>query len=809
MNTITKIAFNNNKQNKTRSILIIFAICLTTMLLTIISTIGNGVINLQKENAADRYGSNYGLFLSVDDTQLQEIERRAEIDTVGLMSTAGILKGNEKGAFVSADEHVREMLPYNQEYLLSEGSYPKSSRDIAASTAFFKSQGYEHVKIGDRIRLEYRSGMNEDYSKQDFVVSGILFDREEYKAESSYIVFTSSDFYDSQFAENKRAYNVYFTLNDSVHVSMNNIDSVLTNIADSSGIDSKNLIVNDYFLSWTLEPSYEMIAVCGILILGIVLFSVVVIYNIFQVGVAQKIQEYGKIKTLGATKKQMKQLIFREGMILSVLSIPIGWVLGFFMAKVSFGWLIEQGNMASIGIPNSQVPLFSATLMLVSILISLLTVILALRKPMKIVSKISPIEATRYLENSTKKNHGMRKGQKNISVFSLAMANVVGNKKRTIGTILTMGLSCVLFVIIANFVGNIDTEYEARKGMNHGQFELKLDYSYEWDEAYPENNLDSILKKNPLNDTLIAEIERIPGVNKVLTREIAVAKINGSKQVISIVNKEDFEKMRYEGDLGPMDYNEAVRNGDVFFGWSMWMASDGYSLNDPMTFELDNGTEEFTYKGNIAGAFTSADTYLVIPEEVYQAMQPEGVSYGYIWIDTDEGDVASVEQNVRNLIADTSYVKFKTYHDELQTAEFASTMMKLGSYLFMAIAGLIGFMNLANTMIINIITKRQEYGVLQAVGMTNKQLNIGLQLQGLIFTLGTIFVSLVVGLPIGYLLFSYAKVNGVFGMNVYHIPFIPILAIILVVSFLQIVLSFVLSHNLKKANLVERIRYQG
>ena len=61
MNTITKIAFNNNKQNKTRSILIIFAICLTTMLLTIISTIGNGVINLQKENAADRYGSNYGL----------------------------------------------------------------------------------------------------------------------------------------------------------------------------------------------------------------------------------------------------------------------------------------------------------------------------------------------------------------------------------------------------------------------------------------------------------------------------------------------------------------------------------------------------------------------------------------------------------------------------------------------------------------------------------------------------------------------------------------------------------------------------
>ena len=59
-----------------------------------------------------------------------------------------------------------------------------------------------------------------------------------------------------------------------------------------------------------------------------------------------------------------------------------------------------------------------------------------------------------------------------------------------------------------------------------------------------------------------------------------------------------------------------------------------------------------------------------------------------------------------------------TYHAQLQSAEFASSMMKLGCYLFMAIVGLIGFMNMANTMIMNITTKKQEYGILQAVGMT-------------------------------------------------------------------------------------------
>lgn len=75
---------------------------------------------------------------------------------------------------------------------------------------------------------------------------------------------------------------------------MNNVAPVIKEIADFCGIDQKNVIINDLYLQWVLQPSYEMIVVCGTLILGIVLFSVVVIYNIFQVGIAQKVQEYGK-----------------------------------------------------------------------------------------------------------------------------------------------------------------------------------------------------------------------------------------------------------------------------------------------------------------------------------------------------------------------------------------------------------------------------------------------------------------------------------------------------------------------------------
>ena len=746
MKTISRIAYSNDKKNKTRSILIMMSICLTTMLLVIISTVGNGMIRLQKSQAAGSYGSNYGLFVAADGSQLKEVNRRAEIDATGTMCTEGIIKGNENGGFVCMDETARKMLPYNKEYELKEGKYPGGTQEIAAGRAFFSEMGYDDVKVGDTVTLDYRAGMQSEYKPEEFVVSGILYDRDEYTIEASYVAFGSQEFYDEHVAENDRQYNIYFTLNDSENVSMNNIDSVIKQIAAACGIEEKNVIVNDLYLQWVLQPSYETIAVCGVLILAIVLFSVVVIYNIFQVGIANKIQEYGKIKALGATKKQMKQLIFREGMFLTISSIPVGSLLGFLIAKCGFNWLVEQGNLVStqtgsMGAQNQQVPLFSLPVMLLCIFVSFLTVALALRKPMKIVSRISPIEATRYLENAGTQKKGKRNGRKNVTVFSMAMANVTGNPKRTIGTILTMGFSCVLFVIISNYVGNIDTEHEARLSVNHGQFELQLDYSAEYDERYPENNLDTILTDNPLNDSLIEEIKSIPGVTDVMTREIVSVNLNGTRFPADIVSKKDFDFMRQEG--------------------------------------------------------------------VYRSMNPRGTAYGYLWVDCDKKDVASVEQSLNTLISNTSHIKMDTYHAQLQSAEFSSSMMKLGCYLFMAIVGLIGFMNMANTMIMNITTKKQEYGVLQAVGMTNKQLNLCLQLQGLIFTVGTICVALIIGLPLGYALFSYAKHNGIFGMNIYHVPIVPIIIMIFLVGLLQIVLSCVLSSNLKKETLVERIRYQG
>lgn len=71
------------------------------------------------------------------------------------------------------------------------------------------------------------------------------------------------------------------------------------------------------------------------------------------------------------------------------------------------------------------------------------------------------------------------------------------------------------------------------------------------------------------------------------------------------------------------------------------------------------------------------------------------------------------------------FTKRKDLQRSRHEQELGAMMIKYAVYLLLAVVGIIGFANLANTMIINITTKRREYGIMQAVGMTGRQLGRG------------------------------------------------------------------------------------
>ncbi len=803
MKTIARIAWSNNKKNKIRSVLIMAAIFLSTILLTVICTCANWLIRTGKANAARDYGSYYGMFRNVEPGQLDEIKRRGEFSQTGLVTDAGYLKSDGRVSFVAMDENAREFSNTVRQFI--EGNYPKTENEIAAQKEFFAAAGYEDVHVGDLVQLEYRPDLKHKYEARTFSVSGICQSQPDQKA---FLVLGSHAFVNAQYKAEEHSCMVPFRLGEDVQITTGNAEEVIKELAAECGIAEKNVVVNAPYLMLTLDTDMETLGVSAGIVLVVILFSVIIIYNIFQVGIAQNIREYGKIRALGAGKKQMRRLILQEGLSLAGCSIPPGILAGYLISWAGLGWMTGQ-TKAVAGLEPVKVRVFSLPMLLVAAGLALFTVLLALRRPMKIAGRLSPVDALRYTERTGSSEAGFRKGRTSMSVYALAAANISANKKRTVMTILTMGLSCVLFVILSNCVSNMDTAYEARNGVEYGQFQIELNY-YMDDEAYPEHNLDMILKQNPLNQTLIQKIQAIDGVTEIKTRDILVAQINGKKEDVAVLDEESFTKTKKRSGsmMGELDYEQGTQQDCFYYGWLHFLEDSGYYLDQQLTAEFTNGRENTTVNGRLAGVFAYAPANFVITEGMYQRMGLTGASTGWLWADCRPEDVPEIRAQLEQLLSGLEYVGMTVYEQELDIAETSIRMMKAICYLFLIVLGLIGFMNLANTMIMNIITKKQEYGILQAVGMTNRQLNASLQLQGLLFSGGTVLVAVLGGLPAGYAVFRYARAKGIFGLNVYHIPAAEIVGMVVVIGLLQALLSFLLSRNLKKESLVDRIRYQ-
>lgn len=805
MKTITKLAWSDNRKNSARSVLIMLSIFLTAVLLSAIATFGYGQIRYQRVNAREFYGSYYGTYARVTEEQIGEMQKRSEFDRIGREASVGEIKNKRKMSLVWADEETIRLANLRKQ--MENGSFPKWENEIAGTKEMFERLGYPDAEPGDTVRIPFRRNTGETYQEKEFAISGIMKPALISQENQSYTAYVSAGCYEKLYLPKERVYNIYFTLSDGVPVNSMNLETTIKDLAQKCGINPEYAVENGYFSMWALDPGTEMIAGCLIVALIVVLFSVLVIYNIFQVGLAQKIQEYGKIRALGATRKQMKKLIFREGMMLAVPGIPAGIITGTAVSIIFINtWLSKSAVFSSED--AVRVNMISVPLLLLCGAAAVFTVWIALKHPMKMISRISPVEAVRF-QGENRKHQGMRKGRKQITVLQLTKANMYINRKRTIVTILSMGLSCVLFVVIANFTGNVSTVYDARKSVPYGQFQIDLTYSTR-DAAYPENNLDSVLNNNPLDEELVKDIKKLDGVTDVQIRYMTYMKDqNGNLESVGVLNRRQFEDEAYQGSLkGKVDYDQAARNGEILYGWSSFLEDSGYDLGEPVDVTLGNAGGETRFQGIMAGAFGSTDYDWIITDRTYAHLGLPGKSIGTIWVDCNTKDCGSVRSGLDELLADKQHYELSSYQGALETSENSLGIFETLAYGLLFLVGLIVFMNMANTMIISIITRKRELGVMQALGMTNRQMNRMLRSEGMILTLGSILVSLIVGMPAGYALFSYGRDHSFFGLDVYHIPFAEILGMVIVLTVLQTSLSYMLSRNVKKESVVERIRYQ-
>ena len=811
MKAVTQLSKKNLMQTRSRSILIGISIMLTTALLMIIGLSCNGLLKANSQNSSILYGDFHAAFTGISEEKKQEISVRGEIEKTGSMSSVATVElGKASGVLSYYDQNARAMSNLK---MTSQSRIPTGENEIMAQKSFFENLMKKKPKIGDTVTVPYRINGEGDVLRKKFTITGFLPDSEMNDLKQAYGAVVSKEFFEKAVPVDQRSYTVCVKMKKADKVTENGLKESINHLAEKLSIPEKNVSLNTIFIMWDTDPGVETVAAGVFIAAVVILFSIVVIYNIFYVGMIQKVQEYGKLRAIGMTKKQMKQMIFREGMILSGISIPVGLIAGYFGTELFFAKIAGFSSVnEAINEVIADTQLFSIPVLAGAGILSLITVCLSMKHPMQIAAKVSPVEAVRYQENTGKKKQ-KRKGYRQVNLIGLTRANLSSNRKRTLMTIFTMGLSCVMFVTIANLCGNMDPAYEAEKDVKKGDFYLTLDTKLD-DKTYPERNLNRVQEQGLMNASVVDKIKNIDGVTKVETGKWAAVKVrvNGEEgtSVIQILSKEDFDAfVKSELERGSADYEQMVKENGTVYLWDYFLDENGYRIGEKISMDLLDGKRKVPLTLKIAGSSNShLDASWAMTEETFKKLHVKGDLTSEIYVSCRPEKKLAVEKQLRKLTGGSEFYDLLSYDDAYRTADLSIGFLRDSLYALLFVIGIIGFMNMANTLITSIVTRKKELGILQALGMTNVQLARMLQMEGLIFTVGTLLISLTFGNAAGYILFQKCKNTGMIGLNDYHFPMAEILAMSGILLMLQIILSAFMSRKLQKDSLVERIRYE-
>lgn len=702
---------------------------------------------------------------------------------VGVSHLLGLVSyGDYKLTVRSIDEILMKLAKYPD----LEGKLPKSTNEIAITKAFLDRAGLSK-SIGDTISLNLGDG------EKDYTLCGILP-----VENSNYSVFVSQSYIENKISE--PAYSAYIRLNESDGWSKAAIQAELSTLCRELEIQPEQMQFSTYYFSLIEQRSSQYITVIAFISLIIALACTLVIYSLFYVSIARKTKEYGKLRTIGATGKQMKRIVFREGFHLSRIAIPIGILAGAIAGYV----LVPQGwNTLMVFVIAAVTALFVY-----------LCVMIAVIKPAKIAAHVTPIEAVRYMagnndvmSNSTKVLH------RSLSAKNLAFLNFARNRKKTALTILSLGVCGILLMASSAYFNSIDPLAMARRSFPYGEIRLELgDYG---PQAHNSEQYSELQKSNLLTEDFRESILDIDGVEEIKEYQGTVLNVRmptgDIEPIVSDAYTPSSQKLleQYLID-GTADLQELLNNnGIIIENGPQWKETFGWdaAIGDELLIEVGGQTLEVKVMGIVDAniPYGGYDT-LFIPLEMLSKIVPiDNLNYQFI-VDTDDSKWAAAKDEIQKIIPPTSSLYVSTLNDWVEAYNEKLLNYRMPVYIFIMFIGVFGIINLLNTLITNILTRKRELGVLQAVGLSSKQLSKMLLIEGLFYTLGVLLLSISCGTLIGYLLCTVFSAMSIFGKVSYHFPTVEMFSYFILMLAVQMLFSCFAIRQIKKQSLVDQIR---
>lgn len=792
MKTLTNLVKGNLKSSKAKSVLICITIMLTTTLLTSVGIICNNWLKTNKAATIEYSGSFEGIYKRVNKDKLDIIKNNASIDQYGIYKAIGTSQYEDSNlGLIYADNTIKNMANIKFE----DGTMPEKENEIAIESGYLNLLN-NGAKIGDKIKLSYESLSTGEIKEKEFILSGILQTSDISKAQKSYSAIISKSYFVSEEVDENTKYNVYINIVKPKKLTADEVKESILSIAKNMGIEEYDVRINTDYINAS-NPDPQVIAGGIIVALIIILSSMLVIYSIFYVSVINKVHEYGKLRAVGATKRQIRKIILREGFILSCISIPLGIAIGYLIGQVVILKALKMDRYG-VGGMNIFIAIGVAVITVISVLLSLL-------KPMKIACNISPVEAMRYDGNDSKQKK--RKGYEEINLKKITFANLSRNKKRTVITLLSLSLSGILFIVASTIMNCMNPENMA-KDHSLGDITVYLD-NYDWNED-GSNNLYDIQANNPLGKEMCERLENIPGVKKINMEKSAWASIDigaGEKNLEDIqgFDKEFYDELSehlVEGEIN----KEALESGEgLVYTHPSYAKEIGIKVGSTQVITIYDGKDSYKKEFTVLALVDIGGASIRIPESVMDSLIKTDTTIR-VGLEVKKDMLKSVEEEIKNITDNDEYLSYGTLEDSIETYKKSMAITSVLIYSLVIIIGVIGLMNLINTMITSIITRKRELGILQAIGLSDKQLVKMLQIEGLFYTVGTLLITLTLGNILGYIAVIIFRNTGA-SYAIYDYPLTQTIIMIVAITLVQILITYMVTNNFKKDSLVDRIRY--
>lgn len=875
---IRTLSFRQLKASKSRNLIAVFAIALTTLLFTSLFTIALSINDgFQQSNFRQCGGWNHGSFKYLTEEQFDQIKTDPLIQEWGLRRFVGMpddIPFNKSHVEVGYSDATQAHWMYCDPI---EGALPQEGTDQAATdTRVLELLGVE-PELGAQFTVTFP--VDGHTTTQTFTLCGWWEYDEAVVANHILIPLSrAQQIYDEVGLIPGQAkdgmtgsWNLDVMFKNSLNIDQN-MKQVLANFGyqDESPADGDNYIrtgVNWGYSASQLAENIDpgtILAIAAMLLL-IVFTGYLIIYNVFQISVANDIRFYGLLKTIGTTPSQISRMIRLQALLLSLLGIPLGLVGGWFVGGALTPVIISRldGIVSLVSL--------NPAIFIVSSLFSLFTVLLSCYRPGKIAAKVSPVEAVRYTEGSNIKRKKKR-SVKNLSLFSMAKSTLGRNRTKTVVTVLSLSLAVVLLNLTVTFTNGFDMdkylanfvtsdfvladakyfqtgalfggdtllpesvidEVEAQGGITEGgrvygrafpsQEFITEDYYRTLHGMWmSQEEMDRAIKFEEKNqEGLIAEDAQLYGMEqfaldrlRLLEGDLSPLYTDGSRSIAAVYSDDDYGEPHPDshwaklGDTVTIRYVEEWEyynplTGEVFPEGTNLDTVAGYASRAKRWRDVDYTVCALVcVPSSLSYRYYGSDEFILNDQTFCTDSGTDSVML-YAFDTTDEANAAMesfLADYTENQNPQFDYESKATYVAQFES--FRSMFLMLGGTLSFII-GLVGILNFFNAILTGILTRKREFAMLQSVGMTGRQLKQMLVYEGLCYSLGAALLSLAIALLMGPLVGS--AVENLFWFFTYRFTILPIFLLLPVFVLLGSLVPLGIYHSVAKLTIVERLR---